>query len=1794
MTILWTLLLPVAAYGSVWLFLGRRQSAPGSAGAIAAACACVWIGVAVPAMLLYRGNWPHSTQVAWTGLHLASGAGSGTLTIGGNRQTDVIGWPSGAFEPRVAFHAAAGEPKVQLDVSGGSAFVVEPRSEAVINGRVLAEDKPVTIDGYQFENQAAPWYLRFFQSRHVRVTRLDGLAVADFPLSKRPTNRFFGLDYLNGLSDPKQVESNAPYENWARSVLVAATKQDEIRLLDSGYSSRLSCVLPCTLDLRWRHISQRFNVTVDTLGGINVRFERPWKRTSPIPPKGVDGSWELVVTRHPEPGDFAFVLPLGGGVEDPRAALMLDDSSGTVRLRGGGADLAPAAITARDKVVTSMLSVRLGTVILDFATAVDVLSPAWVTASLLAALAVLLGGIALTRPLSAGPKQWLVYGIATVAWALLALRTALAVRYAGAPELLDRLAVSGIRLSLLAAAVLPGTLLLTAFLRAEQYGNRPPKERAASGRWAMAYLVLLLVVALFEWTAPSRIFPELPPVVAPARLGYGAFLGMVLVIGYYVICIRAVATASREPLFPFPVYRFIASGVGKDFWQGITGARRLRDLMPLIALALTFGAGLPLLLRFAAVVVSGSKIVQEIITPVIFSLIPALLWLSATVHFQRRSTQRRVWWWVVASLAAIFTVACPVVLTPLVVSDPGSMLATAAVFLPLAFVLLLSDRGRPAGFLVGSIFVLGILASIVLCFKVETVLPLGNKTVAGNVPARLFVFARASQVPQEILRRSASLEDAYEHTWENRAIAHEGGLTGLGFGNAPNRRSRIGQETLQADSVFSFFILGDHGAVGGVSLLLVYLAPFLFFLLYTNRETYLSTAFGMLIAASFFLEACAHAAMNLGILPFAGRNLPLLATNSQTDVLKWLCLLTIAAQTPFWSLAQSALGVTAVRTRPAIFSPRAQPWAKVVLGALMVFVIGAVAVAAARVIHNPEFGEPFTWDSVLSTVQQLAESRELTVGPNLNVTLRNPQAIGEGSLLVRELHAFNQLDVDEKLGEPPPGQLSARLFSIRTVDDFNNALREESASQFDRPRGRPPLFRLVELPKFADEAGEIPIVGETHRVIPNALFNTRISFRTAPTEELPVMEWSARQWGTFVLRGAGFTIVVPRRLPELHENRVIDLEPGRDGGMVVAADTKPDSPRGDIWLRVPVGRGMRRKLFARFVVEGSDLYLDDPPGGFRLRVGRAGTDIHVSPRDHVKLDSGDSVRIPVEIGVQPQFNVEQRNAMPLIGPAWVGGLWQMASDSISPFPWTTYLRSGLEREWERMGPAQASARYRTLTVRQDLQRSAQAHVAAVARMLHSKRLAAFASLGGRRPTVKSLRRVMDLAMPPRVGLAVLRLPGGDVLAIAGSPRMSAGDIGSSCDGGSWCPPHGWIDEGAPSSIRVRYGSDRNFDPIEMGSSTKPLFAAAALAVHPGLDEHLHVSGPKENEKEVFGIPVTVKTGWLARVSPRWTDFRRYLAESDNRYHVRLGFLALAEATPSGFAVENGVSSSDRESMDGVNAWHRYPRFPALMQFSSRQPLVMQRIDDAPFATTFRSMFNVGVRQGDFLARRYSFWTGNEGDDLPRDRKVAATSPSPVTTTAAPSGVPPAEISHVFDVLSPEIASLAFDYVREPRQFVSLLLGGNENRWANVDFAGAFATAVTGHPVVPHILPSVVPAPTGRKVFPAVAARLRPGLQGVVTEGTAKFVRDGLVPPQLRAIPDLKVYAKTGTLAVEEGHATTSRLVIAFIRWQNEGTGVVQRGVVLSMVGEYAQIGDAARWLAAYITENADAIARELQ
>ena len=167
---------------------------------------------------------------------------------------------------------------------------------------------------------------------------------------------------------------------------------------------------------------------------------------------------------------------------------------------------------------------------------------------------------------------------------------------------------------------------------------------------------------------------------------------------------------------------------------------------------------------------------------------------------------------------------------------------------------------------------------------------------------------------------------------------------------------------------------------------------------------------------------------------------------------------------------------------------------------------------------------------------------------------------------------------------------------------------------------------------------------------------------------------------------------------------------------------------------------------------------------------------------------------------------------------------------------------------------------------------------------------------------------------------------------------------------------------------------------------------------------------------------------------------------------------------------------------GASEWRRYPKFPAEIAFSHAQPGKMQRLDGTDWAKQLSRLYNIGVQRGD-VTRRFSFWTGDESDDRPSQDGE----PRPWRDPFLP--------------ISPEAPQFALDRIERPRTLVSLLLGGDENMWANADFAAAFGSCVLGRPVMGHAARGAR-VHTDRPEFRDIAGKLRPALELVVTSGTA--------------------------------------------------------------------------------------------
>jgi cell division protein FtsW (lipid II flippase) len=128
-----------------------------------------------------------------------------------------------------------------------------------------------------------------------------------------------------------------------------------------------------------------------------------------------------------------------------------------------------------------------------------------------------------------------------------------------------------------------------------------------------------------------------------------------------------------------------------------------------------------------------------------------------------------------------------------------------------------------------------------------------------------------------------------EQIWGAKAYS-QGGLTGLGLGRAVIGGRGVAEPVSYAENAFSVFILAEHGALGGVTILALYilLAGAALFASLSNGGTPAShrASRALFIVATLLLviPAVYVALSNLGYVPITGQNMPFLGLNSWSDV----------------------------------------------------------------------------------------------------------------------------------------------------------------------------------------------------------------------------------------------------------------------------------------------------------------------------------------------------------------------------------------------------------------------------------------------------------------------------------------------------------------------------------------------------------------------------------------------------------------------------------------------------------------------------------------------------------------------------------------------------------------------------------------------------------------------------------------------------------------------------------------------------------------------------------------------
>ena len=162
------------------------------------------------------------------------------------------------------------------------------------------------------------------------------------------------------------------------------------------------------------------------------------------------------------------------------------------------------------------------------------------------------------------------------------------------------------------------------------------------------------------------------------------------------------------------------------------------------------------------------------------------------------------------------------------------------------------------------------------------------RSIAASDPD-LLEEALAFAGPSEALFAAAPSRD---QVWGGRAYAASD-LTGTGFAGTAVLGRGIPTAVSYAENTYSVYVLSEHGALGGIAVLLVYLAllvvvgAWIFRVHGTVQETRAGLAvLAMTVGGVLWLTlpAIYVAASNLALVPLTGQNMPFLGLNSWADV----------------------------------------------------------------------------------------------------------------------------------------------------------------------------------------------------------------------------------------------------------------------------------------------------------------------------------------------------------------------------------------------------------------------------------------------------------------------------------------------------------------------------------------------------------------------------------------------------------------------------------------------------------------------------------------------------------------------------------------------------------------------------------------------------------------------------------------------------------------------------------------------------------------------------------------------
>jgi len=748
---------------------------------------------------------------------------------------------------------------------------------------------------------------------------------------------------------------------------------------------------------------------------------------------------------------------------------------------------------------------------------------------------------------------------------------------------------------------------------------------------------------------------------------------------------------------------------------------------------------------------------------------------------------------------------------------------------------------------------------------------------------------------------------ANEHFWTMYHFAARG-ATGVGFGEAPIERVPFPNGIAQSDNAYSIYVMAEHGGVGGIALLSIYVV-FTMVLLFVLTQHFASELEPALIVAGIGLTilfaAFYHASGNVNGLPFTGKNLPLLSLNSNADILLVSLLLAFA-------ISVIARGRSDLPSHGRGLMDAFRDKGNTLNRWLLLIGLCFSLLFFPAVCHwtvKAENDEVHRGDYDLSGFVERAK-----------------QYIADGVIDLDKQNERLTLRTDKATG------LAEKQYLRLLCDQFNAASADEKKSgKYFFMIKKPVLDEDVFGPKIEGDRYQETLLTVDQNYFKRASpFTEKVQWRG----ELHSSDADAGQQGYLV--GEGINLFL---------THVFDADkpiPGVDN-TVPATVANPDPPNfpGDFLTsrRFKVQNRRGKQLFDFYAIEG-DAVLEPKAEGTYVN----GQEI----RDKLRLEPGDivSIRGSPQTGNHPLvFTYQQGSAGLLAKIHWRNGHDEFTFPQGEMF---ALARPIVEAINANVGQSASGKRETLPIVNESLNLSLSADLNRRAYEILAKEAQGYKD-GDREIPGLWEEISQKRGLPPRLGITVMNPQSGEILALASWPSFDPNPQPPQLEKSNPYSYSSLVAGRTPESRR--FLSNHNLTRHVLGSATKPFIVGAAASAFPQILT-LITNDNAQSYSQVLGISTRPEWQGEAQGTANWN---RFFAESNNLFAVTAGFFGLSNSADQRIRFTTTTTPQQYE-MDGRRS-SLQPDFSDVFNPKTGEAL---KIENTHLASQLQELFGVQI------------------------------------------------------------------------------------------------------------------------------------------------------------------------------------------------------------------------------------------